>query len=121
MTHDDLADFIAAQTQELRRGTIVLASLSLLRTPHYGYALISALANAGFAVEQNTLYPLLRRLEKQGLLAAEWDTSEARPRKYYRTTEQGGRLASALTAEWQTIAEGLHTLAHPQENSHAQR
>src|SRR5690606_8110198 len=78
---------------------IVLASLHLLRTPGYGYGLLEQLASAGFPTDANTLYPLLRRLEKQGFLDSEWNTDEARPRKFYRTSEAGVRLAATLTQE----------------------
>lgn len=90
--------------QELRRGTIVLAALRLLRVPGYGYGLLEQLASAGFPTDANTLYPLLRRLEKQGLLQSEWNTDEARPRKFYRTSEAGSRLAEIMTQEVADIA-----------------
>ena len=86
MTPDE--DVLAGHLQELRRGTIVVACLATLRTPGYGYALLETLAGAGFGVDANTLYPLLRRLEKQGLLVAEWNTDESRPRKFYRTSNR---------------------------------
>jgi len=96
--------------QELRRGTIVLASLMLLRTPGYGYGLLEQLASAGFPTDANTLYPLLRRLEKQGCLESEWNTDEARPRKFYRTSEAGSRLAAILTQEVAAIAAATAAL-----------
>lgn len=96
--------------QELRRGTIVLASLMLLRTPGYGYGLLEQLASAGFPTDANTLYPLLRRLEKQGCLESEWNTDEARPRKFYRTSEAGNRLATILTQEVAAIAAATAAL-----------
>jgi len=96
--------------QELRRGTIVLASLHLLRTPGYGYGLLEQLASAGFPTDANTLYPLLRRLEKQGFLDSEWNTDEARPRKFYRTSEAGVRLAATLTQEVAAIAAATAAL-----------
>src|SRR5690625_556460 len=80
--------------QELRRGTVVLACLQLLRTPGYGYGLLEDLERMGFATEANTLYPLLRRLEKQGHLTSHWDTEESRPRKFYKTSSDGIRLRS---------------------------
>ena len=98
--------------QELRRGTIVLASLMLLRTPGYGYGLLEQLASAGFPTDANTLYPLLRRLEKQGCLESEWNTEEARPRKFYRTSETGLRLATILTQEVAAIAAATAALSH---------
>jgi len=96
--------------QELRRGTIVLASLQLLRTPGYGYGLLEQLAASGFPTDANTLYPLLRRLEKQGFLESEWNTDEARPRKFYRTSEAGVRLATTLTEEVAAIAAATAAL-----------
>jgi len=96
--------------QELRRGTVVLAALLSLREPGYGYGLLESLAQAGIAVDGNTLYPLLRRLEKQGLLTSEWNTQEARPRKFYRTSAEGERLAAALMADWHEIDAALGRL-----------
>lgn len=106
--YDD--EVLATHLQELRRGTVVLACLLLLKKPDYGYALIDALEQRGFATDANTLYPLLRRLEKQGLLASEWDTAETRPRKFYRTSDDGARLADILTTEWRTLDTALDTL-----------
>jgi DNA-binding PadR family transcriptional regulator len=96
--------------QEQRRGTIVLASLQLLRSPGYGYGLLQQLADAGFPTDANTLYPLLRRLEKQGYLDSEWNTDEARPRKFYRTSASGIRLADTLTQEVAAIAAATAAL-----------
>jgi DNA-binding PadR family transcriptional regulator len=106
--YDD--EVLATHLQELRRGTVVLACLLLLKNPGYGYALIETLEQRGFATDANTLYPLLRRLEKQGLLVSEWDTAEARPRKFYRTSDDGARLAELLSAEWRTIDTAFDTL-----------
>jgi DNA-binding PadR family transcriptional regulator len=96
--------------QELRRGTIVLASLRLLREPGYGYGLLEQLGAVGFPTDANTLYPLLRRLEKQGYLTSEWNTDEARPRKFYRTSDAGLRLADTLIRELEAIAAAAKTL-----------
>lgn len=68
---------------ELRRGTLTLAVLSQLRTPQYGYSLVQLLEKSNVVIDQSTLYPLLRRLEKQELVKSSWDTTESRPRKYY--------------------------------------
>lgn len=108
MTIDD--PLVHAQFQEIRRGSIVIAVLSLLQSPQYGYALLEELNDAGIEVEANTLYPLLRRLEKQGLLVAEWTTDGARPRKYYRTSEAGVQTLSQLIDEWQRLTSSLMTL-----------
>ncbi|MET3424749.1 DNA-binding PadR family transcriptional regulator [Actinoplanes tereljensis] len=102
---------LAGHLQELRRGTVVVASLIALRAPGYGYSLLETLSRAGFEVEANTLYPLLRRLEAQGLLTSEWNTDEARPRKFYRTTEQGDALAETLRGEWSRIDTAIGDLS----------
>lgn len=108
---DDPAALDAAHLQEVRRGTVVLASLLALREPGYGYALLEHLERAGVDVEANTLYPLLRRLEGQGLLASEWNTDESRPRKFYRTSPQGEALAERLLAEHRRLTDALERLA----------
>ena len=101
---------LASHLQELRRGTVVVASLTVLRSPGYGYSLLETLSEAGFEVEANTLYPLLRRLESQGLLTSEWNTDEARPRKFYRTTEQGDAVAALLRTEWTRLDRAVTDL-----------
>ncbi|WP_406108355.1 PadR family transcriptional regulator [Micromonospora globbae] len=96
--------------QELRRGTVVVASLIALRRPDYGYALLQRLTGHGFPVDANTLYPLLRRLEEQGLLTSEWNTEESRPRKFYRTSDEGESVLQRLLhdlADVQTSLTGL--------------
>ncbi len=96
--------------QELRRGTIVLACLQLLRRTGYGYGLLVELEQRRFSVDANTLYPLLRRLEKQGYLTSEWNTDEARPRKVYRTSTAGMQLATTLTEEWTALTTAIASL-----------
>lgn len=105
-----MEDLTQQHLQELRRGTVALASLLTLREPGYGYGLLESLAQTGISVDGNTLYPLLRRLEKQGLLTSEWNTDEARPRKFYRTSAEGERLAAALMADWHEIDGALGRL-----------
>ena len=102
---------LASHLQELRRGTVVVASLTVLRTPGYGYSLLETLSQAGFEVEANTLYPLLRRLESQGLLTSSWNTDEARPRKFYTTTPQGDAIADALRGEWARLDGAITDLS----------
>ncbi|MDL9981606.1 PadR family transcriptional regulator [Microbacterium sp. ASV49] len=111
MSTDETLD---THLQELRRGTVVLACLRLLTTPGYGYGLLEELAKRGFATDANTLYPLLRRLEKQGHLESEWNTEEARPRKFYRTSTAGRALARSLTDDFRAIATAIGAL--PQED-----
>jgi DNA-binding PadR family transcriptional regulator len=100
-------DALAGHLQELRRGTVVVACLATLRHPSYGYALLETLADAGLSVDANTLYPLLRRLEKQGLLNAEWNTDEARPRKFYRTSDDGLAVLDALLDDWGALRDSI--------------
>ncbi|WP_214465464.1 PadR family transcriptional regulator [Microbacterium flavescens] len=105
------SEILDTHLQELRRGTIVLACLRLLEQPGYGYGLLEQLGERGFPTDANTLYPLLRRLEKQGHLTSEWNTDEARPRKFYRTSAAGTRLAGALTDEFRAIATAIDALS----------
>ena len=103
-------ELVSTHLQELRRGTVVLACLLILKKPNYGYALLELLDRRGFAVDANTLYPLLRRLEKQGLLTSDWNTEESRPRKFYRTSDEGFALADILSTDWETLDSAFHTL-----------
>ncbi|MGX5679811.1 PadR family transcriptional regulator [Schumannella luteola] len=103
-------EVLATHRQEVRRGTVVLACLLTLTRPNYGYALLESLERDGFPVDANTLYPLLRRLEKQGLLTSEWNTDEARPRKFYATSPDGVALADLLYRDWVDIDRSIRTL-----------
>ena len=93
---------------ELRRGVLVLAVLSQLRQRQYGYSLRQALAEGGMPVEEGTLYPLLRRLESQGLLASEWDTATAPPRRYYRLNAEGKHALAELADAWRAQVEAIN-------------
>jgi PadR family transcriptional regulator, regulatory protein PadR len=106
----DATEVVSQLQQELRRGIIVLAVLSQMDTASYGYSLIQRLGERGLGIEEGTLYPLMRRLEKQGLLDSEWDTSEARPRKYYRLSLLGREVLAQLSAEWFATAEVMRRL-----------
>lgn len=88
---------------ELRRGALVLGVLSQLRQVQYGYSLRQALALRGMPIEEGTLYPLLRRLEGQGLLASEWKIEDGPPRRYYRLNDAGEALLVELTATWNAL------------------
>lgn len=90
-------------TLELRRGVIVLAVLSQLDQQQYGYSLIKRLSDAGLEIDQGTLYPLLRRLESQGLLSSDWRIEADRPRRYYLLSEAGRALLPLLKEEWISI------------------
>lgn len=85
---------------EIRRGTQVLSVLSQLKLEQYGYSLLQVLTEKGVEIEQGTLYPLLRRLEKQGLLESDWRVDGPRPRRYYKISAQGEEVLRSLTAEW---------------------
>lgn len=100
-------------TLEIRRGAIVLACLSQLDEPGYGYDLQQRLARRGMEIEQGTLYPLLRRLEEQGLLAEEWKVEDSRPRKYYQLTEAGRQARATLHAQWNEMSAVLDALLNP--------
>jgi len=88
---------------EMRRGVVQLVALHLCAEPRYGYDLVRLLSAAGFPVEEGTLYPILRRLEKQGLLTAEWQTDGKRPRKYYVLSDEGCRARDAMAQAWRTV------------------
>ena len=92
---------------ELRRGCLVLAVLAQLRREHYGYTLRKSLAEAGLEIEESTLYPLLRRLESQGLLTSEWREEEKRNKRFYRLSSEGERILGLLLAEWTGINDSL--------------
>lgn len=92
---------------ELRRGTVILAVLAQLRSEHYGYALRKALADLGLDVDENTLYPLLRRLETQGLLRSEWREEDKRNKRFYRLSSDGEVILGQLREAWQDINGSL--------------
>jgi PadR family transcriptional regulator PadR len=95
---------------ELRRGSLIIAVLAQLRTEHYGYALRKALADRGMEIEESTLYPLLRRLESQGLLASEWREEDKRNKRFYRLSENGALILKELLEEWQTMNASLNRI-----------
>ena len=110
-------NLLESLTTELRRGTLTLAVLSQLRTPQYGYSLVQRLEESGIAIDQSTLYPLLRRLEKQELVSSSWDTSESRPRKYYVLSEYGLEIFLQLKKEWINNSKELYALLKGDEEN----
>jgi PadR family transcriptional regulator PadR len=92
---------------ELRRGCLIVAVLAQLRDEHYGYTLRKALGDQGLAIDEGTLYPLLRRLESQGLLISEWREENKRNKRFYRLSPQGELTLQQLLAEWHTINKSL--------------
>ena len=96
---------------ELRRGCLTVAVLTQLRQEHYGYALRKALADRGMAIDENTLYPLLRRLESQGLLVSQWREEDKRNKRFYRLSADGEQILGRLLAEWRDITDSLNRIA----------
>lgn len=92
---------------ELRRGTQIMMVLSQLNNKEYGYSLLEKLIDKDLSIEAGTLYPLMRRLESQGLLESEWDTTSARPRKYYEISDFGKEVLDELLKEWKKINEEI--------------
>ncbi|HEX3552783.1 MAG TPA: helix-turn-helix transcriptional regulator [Thermoanaerobaculia bacterium] len=95
---------------ELRRGCLILAVLVQLRAEHYGYTLRKALADNGLAIDEGTLYPLLRRLESQGLLASEWREENKRNKRFYRLSAEGELILAQLLDEWHSINTSLNRI-----------
>jgi PadR family transcriptional regulator PadR len=95
---------------ELRRGCLTLAVLAQLRKEHYGYTLRKALAERGLEIEESTLYPLLRRLESQGLLVSEWREEDKRNKRFYRLSSEGDRMLGMLLAEWNAINTSVENI-----------
>lgn len=112
MNYDDI---VSGLVQELRRGTLILLVLSQLKTPKYGYNLVKDLQENGIPIEANTLYPLMRRLESQGLLASEWETSEAKPRKYYKITSDGEIVFKKAAEQWKKLSDNVNRLINADE------
>jgi PadR family transcriptional regulator PadR len=92
---------------ELRRGCLTVAVLAQLKVEHYGYTLRKALADLGLAIDEGTLYPLLRRLETQGLLVSEWREEDKRNKRFYKLSPTGRQILKPLVAEWQHINQSI--------------
>jgi len=103
-------DASAQVALEIRRGALVLAVLAALREERYGYALRERLAEGGLDVPEGTLYPLLRRLESQGLLTSRWDVGQGRPRRYYAIARDGERVLASAGEEWRRLVAALDSL-----------
>jgi PadR family transcriptional regulator, regulatory protein PadR len=101
---------------ELRRGCLVLAVLAELRSEQYGYTLRKGLAECGLAVDEGTLYPLLRRLESQGLLASEWREEDKRNKRFYKLSREGKAIMKQLLADWQAIGASLDQILQESGN-----
>lgn len=104
---------------ELRRGSLILAVLGALRSEQYGYTLRKILEEHGMAIDEGTLYPLLRRLESQGLLASEWREEDKRKKRFYRLSPTGTDVFERLFAEWQSLGEAINHIQT--ESGHGSR
>jgi DNA-binding PadR family transcriptional regulator len=96
-------DIFESLKLELRRGSLILAVLGHLRREHYGYTLRKALGDAGVEIDEGALYPMLRRLETQGLLTSEWREEEKRKKRFYRLSDEGTRVLARLAEEWRAL------------------
>lgn len=105
-----MADLIDSLRLELRRGTLILAVLAELKTERYGYTLRKALAELGLEIDEGTLYPLLRRLESQGLLRSEWREEDKRQKRFYRLSPEGKKILEQLLAEWRALSAALDNI-----------
>lgn len=101
---------------ELKRGTQILLVLSQLDKQEYGYSLLQKLLDKGVSVEAGTLYPLMRRLESQGILTSEWDTSESRPRKYYVLSSEGRKLYDQLVVDFEQMVDEVKMILGGKNN-----
>jgi len=105
------SEILAGFVQEMRRGTIILCVLAKLRQSAYGYNLVADLAETGIPIEANTLYPLLRRLESQGLLESTWNTTDGtKPRKYYVLTDLGNTVLAELKKHWRESVQNMEKI-----------
>jgi len=95
---------------ELRRGVLVLAVLAELREEHYGYSLRKKLLSKGLEIDESTLYPLVRRLEKQQLLTSEWREEDKRKKRFYQLSETGVLTLKQLTTDWHQVESVLDTI-----------
>ncbi len=100
---------------ELKRGTQIIMVLHALKTSQYGYSLLQKLEERGVHIEAGTLYPLLRRLDAQGLLESTWDITESRPRKYYQLNEDGIAILFKLKNIWLEIVNDMNFLYEEDE------
>ncbi|MFC4440638.1 PadR family transcriptional regulator [Caulobacter henricii] len=103
-------DIFEQLRQELRRGTLILAVLAQLRVERYGYSLRQALSSVGVDIDEGALYPMLRRLEGQGLLSSEWREEDRRKKRFYRLSSEGEAVLARLAAEWRSINDTLQPL-----------
>lgn len=100
-------EIVSGLVQELRRGTLILLVLSQMKEPMYGYNLVKKLNDNEIPMDANTLYPLMRRLEGQGLLESQWETGTGKPRKYYKITDGGLEVLEKTKTYWKTFSANV--------------
>ena len=103
-------EIVQGLVQELRRGTLILLVLSQMKEPTYGYNLVKKLNDRDIPMDANTLYPLMRRLEGQGLLKSQWETGEGKPRKYYQITEMGLEVLVKTKEKWNEYEKNVNSM-----------
>ena len=108
-------DLLSTLLLELRRGTLTISVLSQMNEPKYGYALVQSLEEKGVAIDPNTLYPLLRRLESQQLIVCKWETCGTKPRKYDQRTEYGTQVYEQMKIYWNNLSAGIERLLEEEE------
>ena len=106
-TEDDLYEKLRL---ELRRGSLILAVLGALKDERYGYTLRKELADAGLEIDEGALYPMLRRLETQGLLTSEWREEDKRNKRFYKLSSEGEQMFNQLLEEWHSINTSIHNI-----------
>jgi PadR family transcriptional regulator, regulatory protein PadR len=106
----DINEIVSNLVLELRRGTLILSVLSQLSEPQYGYSLVQKLEEKGIKIEVGTLYPLLRRLEKQELLESSWELTDTRPRRYYFLSQIGKEVYAKMCDEWHRMVLSMNSL-----------
>ena len=112
-------DVLENLRSELRRGSLIVAVLAELRTEQYGYTLRKSLESHGIAMDEGTLYPLLRRLETQGLLASEWREQDKRNKRFYRLSAAGEATLTNLVADWASLSAALQSILQRSEAENA--
>jgi PadR family transcriptional regulator PadR len=106
---------------ELRRGCLILAVLAALKSEQYGYTLRKSLADSGLDIDEGTLYPLLRRLETQGLLSSQWREHEKRSKRFYKLSKEGSAMLKQLLAEWYGINDSLNGILEENHRGSARK
>ena len=110
IAENQTAEILENLRSELRRGSLIVAVLAELRREQYGYTLRKSLEEHGISMDEGTLYPLLRRLESQGLLASEWREQDKRNKRFYRLSSQGEVILSELLRDWENLSQSLRAI-----------